>query len=1027
MQPKFKIGQTVRKIINLNQVGTIIEIPRLVGGSYWYKVRFYNQLTATVLEDALEEYSNLPEPETEFINFSFSDHRSFARIITFKKLVGGYLNNPAAFKASKTLFKPHQYKPLLKFLYSENQRLLIADEVGLGKTIEAGFILLELESRKKIKSSFIICPKSLGVKWEREMREKFGIEYEMKNKDQVLRFLDDKEKGILTGRFLGIVSYQTMRNRLIRDRLAEVSPEIDLVIFDEMHWARNETSQTNRLARQISQLSDAVLGLTATPIMLGNQNLFNLLYILNPYEFQSDNEFQERVSENIHITAALRSLSKSNYVEALSHLDEFRKGNFGKNISESPLFISVVERLNNNETSREKTVKLLKDVTELSLLAHVVTRTKRKEVELKSRRKAQTFKLTFNDFERKFYDAVTNFILEKYSKIDPGRRGSSFALMMPQRQVASCIPAMIEHYLNNPEFLAKYDEELSEFEDLDNSINGATESESSSLQVRELIMKLVSGSEKFIDSKFKEFFKVIEHLLSTEPDVKILVFSYFKATLRYLNKCLDEKNVPNYLISGDIDPISRQDIIDNFRAGIDKRVLLSSEVGSEGLDLEFCSVVINYDLPWNPMVVEQRIGRADRFGQQSDVVTIVNFSVDDTIESRILDRLYERIKIFEEAIGDLESILGEEVQKLTLELLSQKLTAKEQEDRIEEVARIILNKKLHAQELEEQSTGLLTNDEYFRQELESIIQEKRYLTPEELLIYINEFLRTKYPDCLLQPTIENTVYEMNVSKDLEYSLRESIRKQNIESPAITEFYRKISQFNRRLSVTLDPEYALKDHSLSLINAFHPLVLFITQYLSDNQAEVYPTSAIALDNIDHLKPGIYFYSTFEQSISGGRNYKTLSHVIINESLVESVTASQAAEIVGEMVLRGSKFDFEYLRGKYDMQKLFDVMDEINLKRFDDAIREIKRLNESSIQKQIDLTNRVYNSRIERIRETITEIGDEPKRKKIIPALLGRIKSFEIEIEQKLREINARQHIEQSTSILSAGILKIDRNR
>ena len=127
MEPKFRIGQTVRKNINRNQVGTIIENPRLVGEAYWYKIRFYNQVTETVLEAALEEYSGLPQPETEFVNFSFSDHKSFARIITFKKLVGGYLNNPAAFKASKTLFRPHQYKPLLKFLYSDNQRLLIAD------------------------------------------------------------------------------------------------------------------------------------------------------------------------------------------------------------------------------------------------------------------------------------------------------------------------------------------------------------------------------------------------------------------------------------------------------------------------------------------------------------------------------------------------------------------------------------------------------------------------------------------------------------------------------------------------------------------------------------------------------------------------------------------------------------------------------------------------------------------------------------------------------------------------------------
>lgn len=1023
MQPKFSIGQTVRKVINLNQVGTIIENPRLVGGSYWYKVRFYNQVNETVLENALEEYSGLPEPEIEFKNFSFSDHKSFARIITFKKLVGGYLNNPAAFRASKTLFKPHQYKPLLKFLYSDNQRLLIADEVGLGKTIEAGYILLELEARKKIRTSLIICPKSLGVKWEREMRGKFGIEFEMKNKNQILKFLDEYERGIITSRFLAIVSYQTMRNRTIRDRLAEVSPEIDLVIFDEMHWARNDTSQTNRLARQISQFADSVLGLTATPIMLGNQNLFNLLFILNPYEFQSESEFQERVGENTHITAALRSLSKSDYQEALQHLEQFKNGNFGKNLAESPLFISVLEKLSSMQISREVTVKLLKDVTELSLLSHIVTRTKRKEVELKARRKAQTYKLTFTASEKKFYDSVTEFISEKYSNVDPVKRGSSFALMMPQRQVASCIPAMTDYYLNDPEFLARFEDELSDIENEDETRVNEPELMSSSLQVRELIQKLVKNSGKIVDSKFKEFINVVHYILTSEPETKILVFSYFKATLKYLHRMLDEADISNYLISGDIDPIIRQDIIDNFRARKETRVLLSSEVGSEGLDLEFCNVVINYDLPWNPMVVEQRIGRADRFGQQSDVITIVNFSIDDTIESRILDRLYERIKIFEESIGDLESILGEEVQNLTLELLSQKLTPEEQNERIEEVAKIILKKKLEAQELEEQSTGLLTNDEYFRQELESIIQEKRYLTPEELVIYINEFFRTKYPDCSLTPTIEKNVFEVNISKDLESAIRESLRRQNIDSPAILEFYKKISQYNRKVLFTLDPEYALKDRSLSLINAFHPVVLFITNYLSENQSEVYPTSAIELNNAPHLNAGIYFYSTFEQSISGGRKYKTLSHIIIDEKGKEIVNSSQSSEIVGEMVIRGSSFDFTSLKNSHNMPLLLQLMDEINLSRFNSAVQEIIKLNESSIKKQVDLTNRVFNSRINRIRDTISEIEYDAKRKKIIPALQARIKNLESEFEQKLKEIYARKHIEQTTSLLSAGILKV----
>ena len=1025
MTAKFKVGQIVRKIISKDQLGTVIDAPRFIQGVYWYKVRLYNLQTITVVEDALEPYISLPEPEIEFVNFSFSDNKSLARIITFNKLIGGYLNNPAAFKASKTLFKPHQYKPLLKFLYSDNQRLLIADEVGLGKTIEAGYILLELEAREKIKISFIICPKSLCVKWEREMREKFGMQYEIKSKEQVLRFLNEYDRGTIYNRFLAIVSYQMMRGRKIRDRLAEVNPDIDLVIMDEMHWARNETSQTNRLARQISELSNSALGLTATPIMLGSQNLYNLLNILNPFEFQSEQEFLSRLKENKYITSALRALGKSNYLEALEYLEGFSKGIYGQSISKSPIYKSVIQKLKNDDESREKTIKLLKDVTEMGLLSHVVTRTRRKEVELKSKRKAQTYTLEFTEFEKRFYNAVTSFIQEKYSLVNKDQRGNNFALMMPQRQVASCIPAMINYYLNNPEFLEKLKNELesSDLNYFDESVDNNEENYSNSLQIRNLIKDIMGETTVFVDSKYNEFIKVIKHILSDEPQVKILVFSYFKATLKYLSEKLNKDGLQNYLISGDINPEARQDIMDNFRSRNDRKILLSSEVGSEGLDLEFCSVVINYDLPWNPMVVEQRIGRADRFGQQSDIVTIVNFSVEDTIESRILDRLYERIKIFEEAIGDLESILGEEVQKLTIELLSQKLSPHEQEERIAEVANAIISKKIEAQTLEEESMGLITNDEYFQEELNSILQEKRYLTPEELFIYVNEFMKNKYPECMLKYNNEENVFEMYISEQLDFEIRNCLSRLNIDSPISIEFYRKISVYNRKLEVTFDSEIAFNKREIELINTFHPLIVFITNYFEHNKNEIYPTSAIKLTKVPYITKGIYFYSTFEYSIIGGRNYKALSHIIIDEHFNLVAGASEAAEIISSMILEGDRFDFEEFMGKYDMKSILNKMEEINLNRFNGIIAEIKELNESTILKQKDITTRIYNSRINQITKTISIVENDNVRKRIVPALQGKIKILETDLKRKLDEINRKDKIEKQTKILSAGILKI----
>src|SRR5262249_48172083 len=132
--------------------------------------------------------------------------------------------------------------------------------------------------------------------------------------------------------------------------------------------------------------------------------------------------------------------------------------------------------------------------------------------------------------------------------------------------------------------------------------------------------------------------------------------------------------IPCLLVNGNVPPPTRAAIIDRFRDDPKVRVLLSSEVGSEGLDFQFADTLFNYDLPWNPMRVEQRIGRIDRYGQQSDKVRIYSLFLQDTIESRILERLYLRIGIFEDSVGDLEPILGPLTHEITKDIFLGRLT-----------------------------------------------------------------------------------------------------------------------------------------------------------------------------------------------------------------------------------------------------------------------------------------------------------------------------------------------------------------
>ena len=193
---------------------------------------------------------------------------------------------------------------------------------------------------------------------------------------------------------------------------------------------------------------------------------------------------------------------------------------------------------------------------------------------------------------------------------------------------------------------------------------------------------------------------------------KLIVFALFRKTLRYLQIRLKKAGYNAVVIHGQIN--NRDEILQQFKTDDNIQVLLSSEVGSEGLDMQFCNSMVNYDLPWNPMVVEQRIGRIDRFGQKSPVVNIYNFIVAGSIQEEIYIRLLERIGIFQGTVGDMEAILDAEIHydgeemtiqkvysKMEKEFFTKQLTQQEREKKIAEVEQAIANEKEHLQHLQE--------------------------------------------------------------------------------------------------------------------------------------------------------------------------------------------------------------------------------------------------------------------------------------------------------------------------------------
>ncbi len=281
------------------------------------------------------------------------------------------------------------------------------------------------------------------------------------------------------------------------------------------------------------------------------------------------------------------------------------------------------------------------------------------------------------------------------------------------------------------------------------------------------------------DSKYKRLSKELKHYLKDHPKEKVVVFAYFRPTLYYLNERLASEGIESLVLVGG-GTEDKYDVIERFKNPNGPNVLLASEVASEGVDLQFSRVVVNYDLPWNPMKVEQRIGRIDRLGQLSPKITIWNLFYADTIDARIYDRLYLRLGIFKYALGGLEAVLGEEIKKLTIDLLKGTLSPKQEEDRITQTEQAISILRDEEERLEQNANNLIAHGDYILNQVRAARELGRWITGEDLWIYIRDFFRTNYPGCefhQLQP--DDLIFEIRLSDDARFDFDRFLRSQRL--------------------------------------------------------------------------------------------------------------------------------------------------------------------------------------------------------------------------------------------------------
>ncbi|MXY46425.1 MAG: DEAD/DEAH box helicase [Chloroflexi bacterium] len=762
-EPAFSVGEMVRLRTNLAQQGAILASQYLHNG-FQHHVFFGPNNQGWYPETSLLPVDDTPRA---------IDGGKFLRDLALIKLRSNLSDTLYSYRATRTNVEPYQFKPAMKFFESPNHRLFIADEVGLGKTIEAGIIYLELKARNDdLNRVLVVCPSGLRYKWKDEMFNRFNEEFTVvenaaafKGKLENYRRFGDAEK------FKAIVSMETIRQRGNAALIEEVGLTLDLVIIDEAHHMRNSNTLTHRVGRTLSGVSDAMLMLSATPIQLRSEDMFNQFRILDEGEFEDFQVFEQLREPNIHINRASQMLSTdpSSYAPALEELHQVEQTTQRERYVKNPFYLNIRDRLANPANPGHKElVELRRDLQKINTFASVFNRTTKKDVSSGVMRDANVIHVDLTEEEKSFYNAVMEHSLEQ---------SGILASIQRERQVASCMSAAREYFADLVQDATA--DIHAEASDPDTArADAGREEDDDEVAPQESVQQGVDDLQGAgnqlgnTDSKFAMFIDAMNRLREESPDSKVLVFATFRRTIDYLRQSLNTANSPYagsvYMMHGGVPQQERLQIIDRFKASDGFGILLLSEVGSEGMDFQFCDTVFNYDLPWNPMRVEQRIGRVDRYGQKSEKVKVYSLVLNDTIENRILERLYDRINVFEESIGDLEVILGDEIFQLQKEIFQSKLTPEQQVARTERMLRTIENKRIEAEEFSEEQDRFMGQDIIFQQQFDQVRNGGRFISEAEVKALVEDFIKEACPDSTLTPNPRNAhLFSLRGGRDLQ--------------------------------------------------------------------------------------------------------------------------------------------------------------------------------------------------------------------------------------------------------------------